>query len=164
LRRLFPETNQTQDGIATSAAAELASGVGSGLASDSESKLTEGFLQSVGALGVRTTELWESFSENLLRTRALLTEKTTDMHDETDGTPTGGEISQGACIATLDVRRLSPTGGAGSHGRRGTQGQGDLKSYLYFFNLDIRKVGKNDQRMSLGPQKWKGEKKKCSIP
>ena len=49
LSRLFPETNQTQDGIATSADAELASGVGSGLTSDSESKLTEGFLQPVGA-------------------------------------------------------------------------------------------------------------------
>jgi len=77
--------------------------VSSGLAADSEAKLTEGFLQPIGALRVRTTELWESFSENLLRTRAFFTEKTTDMHDETNGTPTGGEISQGACIATLDV-------------------------------------------------------------
>ncbi|SRR5712692_6174008 len=114
-------------------------------------------------LRVRMTELWESFSENLLRTRTLFTEKTTYMQDETDGTPNGGEISQRTCIPTLDVRRLSPTGGAGSHGRRGTQGQGDLKSYLYLFNLDIRKVGKNDHRMSLGPQKWKGKTKKCSI-
>jgi hypothetical protein len=158
--RLFSETNQTQDGIATSADAELASGVGSCLAADSESKLTEGFLQPCGALSVRTTELWESFSENLLRTGALFTEKTTDMQDETDGTPNGGKISQGAGIATLDVRRLGPTRGTESHWRRGTQGKGDLKSYLYLFNLDIRKVGKNDHRMSLGPQKWKGGKEK----
>src|SRR6266536_1418735 len=163
LRRLFPATNQTQDGIATSAEALFASSVGPGLTSDSESELTEGFLQPVGALSVRTTELWESFSENLLRTGALFTEKTTDMQDETDRTPTGGEISQGACVPTLDVRRWSPTGGAGSHWRRGTQGQGDLTSYLYLFNLDIRKVGKNEHRRSLGPQKWKGKTKKCSI-
>ena len=93
-RRLFPQTNQTQDGIATPADAELASGVGSCLAADSESKLTEGCLQPCGALSVRTTELWESFSENLLSTGALFTEKTTYMQDETDGTPNGGEISQ----------------------------------------------------------------------
>jgi len=93
---LWKAADQTQDGIATPAETLFLSSVSACLASDSESKLTEGFLQPVGALRVRTTELWESLSENLLSTGALFTEKTTDIKDETDGTPTGRQISQGS--------------------------------------------------------------------
>jgi hypothetical protein len=38
-------------------------------------------------------ELWEAFHEDFLRAGALFTEKTTDMHDETDGTANRGKIA-----------------------------------------------------------------------
>jgi hypothetical protein len=58
---------------------------------------------------MRMAEFWKAFYEDLLSTGALFTEKTTHMHDETDGMPDGGKIVQGPCIATLDTRRCGPT-------------------------------------------------------
>src|SRR5207244_2489281 len=98
--------------IATPAHAELASNVGSGLASYLESELTKGFLQPFGTLSVRMAEIWEPFGEDLLSTYALLTKETAHMHDETDWTPDGWKVTQHACVATLDTRRCGPTGGA----------------------------------------------------
>jgi hypothetical protein len=95
--------NQAQDRITTPADAVLASHIGSYLAPHFESKLTEGFLQPFCALSMRTAEIWESFHEDLLRTGAPFTEKTTHMHDETDGMPNGGKIAQRPCIPTLDA-------------------------------------------------------------
>jgi len=76
--------NQTQDGITTSADAEHTSHIRSCLTPYFESKLTEGLLQPFGALSIRMAELWKSFSEDLLSTGALFTEKTAHKHDETD--------------------------------------------------------------------------------
>jgi hypothetical protein len=104
---LFPEANQPQDSIATSAEAEFAGSACSYLASASSSYLTKSFLQPFGALSVRTAEFGESLSENFLSTRTLITEKATDMHDETEGTPEGEKIPQRLCIATLDARGSS---------------------------------------------------------
>jgi pimeloyl-ACP methyl ester carboxylesterase len=42
------------------------------------------------------TERGESLDEDLLGTGVLFTKETTDMHDKTDGTPTGGKITQPA--------------------------------------------------------------------
>lgn len=67
-----------------------------------------------------------SASRTCVLTCRLPMQREPNGQDETDGTPNGGEISQCACIAALDVRRLGPTGGAGSHGRRSTQSQSDL--------------------------------------
>jgi len=85
--------NQTQDRIATPADAELTSHIRSCLASYFESQLTKGFLEPFGALSVRMAKLWKSFNEDLLSTGTLFTEKTTDMHDETDWMPNGGKIT-----------------------------------------------------------------------
>jgi len=93
--------NQAQDGIATPTDAKLTCRVCSCLASSSKPKPTEGFLQLFGALSVRMTERGESLDEDLLSTGALFTKETTDMHDKTDWTPTGGKITQRPCIATL---------------------------------------------------------------
>ena len=76
--------NQAQDGIATSADAQLTSHIRSGLAPDFESELTEGLLEPFGALSVRATKLWKSFHEDLLRTGTLFAKETTHMHNETD--------------------------------------------------------------------------------
>jgi hypothetical protein len=94
-------TKQAQDGIATSADTKLTSHIRSCLPSYPESKLTEGFLQLFGALSVRTTERGKSLDEDLLSTGVLFTKETTDMHDETDWSSTGGKIMQRPCIATL---------------------------------------------------------------
>src|SRR5947209_8029683 len=109
LGRLWSAADQTQDGIATPAVALLLTNIGSRLAADSQSKLTEGLLQSLGTLGVRVAECWEAFSKDLLGAGALFAEETTDMKTKTDRTPSGGKLAQRACIATLDVRRCSPT-------------------------------------------------------
>ena len=159
----MPLVNQAQDGIATPAEAELTSHIRSCLPSSCESKLTERFLQSFRALRMRTAEFWESFHEDFLSASALFTEKTTDMHDETDGMPNGGKIAQRPCIATLDARRYGSTGGASSCWGCRTEGQGDLLSYFYSFHFDIGKVWKNDHRMALGPRKSYAKAKKCSI-
>jgi hypothetical protein len=58
-----------------------------------ESQLAERFLQPLAALSVRAAEVGKAFHEHLLSTGALLTEKATDMHDETDGTPSRGQIT-----------------------------------------------------------------------
>src|SRR5258708_30208813 len=79
---LWKAADQTQDGIATPAETLFLTSVSACLASDSESKPTERLLQPCGALSVRTTELRESFGENLLSTGALFTEKATYMHDQ----------------------------------------------------------------------------------
>jgi len=85
--------NQAQDRIATSADAKLTSHVCSSLTPYHESKLAERCLQLCGALSVRTAEVWEAFHEDLLSTRALVTEETTHMQNEADGTPNGGKIT-----------------------------------------------------------------------
>jgi hypothetical protein len=48
-------------------------------------------------------ERWEAFGEDLLRAGPLLAKETTDMQDETDGTPAGWKIAQRAGISALDV-------------------------------------------------------------
>jgi hypothetical protein len=84
--------NQTQDGITTPADAQLTSHIRSCLPSYPEPKLTEGFLQLVGALSVRATERGKPLDEDLLSTGVLFTKETTHMHDETDWTLTAGKI------------------------------------------------------------------------
>jgi len=42
---------------------------------------------------MRTTELWESFNEDLLSTGALFAKETTHMHNETDWLPNGGKVT-----------------------------------------------------------------------
>jgi hypothetical protein len=116
---------------------------------------------------MRMAKLREAFYEDLLSTGALLTEKTTYLHDETDGMPNGGKIMQGPCRATLDTRRCGPTGGARSGWGCGTQSQGNFLSYLYLLNLDLRKVWKNDHKVSWVPRKSQEKRKNVqplSIP
>ncbi len=85
--------NQTQDRITTPTEAELTSRIRSCLASFLEPKLAEGFLQPFGTLCMRMAEFWKAFYEDLLSTGALFTEKTTNMHDETNRTANGGKIA-----------------------------------------------------------------------
>jgi hypothetical protein len=145
--RRLPVAKQTQDGIAATAHAQLASQVFPYLTPCGESQLAERFLQPLGALSVRAAEIGKSFHENLLSTGALCAEKATDMHDETDGTPNRGQITERACIVALDARRCRLTEGAESRWGHGSEGQGDLLSYLYPFHFDAGKIEKNDQSM-----------------
>jgi hypothetical protein len=58
-----------------------------------EAKLTERFLQLFRTLRMRTAERWKPLGENLLYAGALFAKETTDLHDETDWTPTGRKIA-----------------------------------------------------------------------
>jgi hypothetical protein len=93
-------------------------------------------------------ECWEPLNKNLLSTGALVTEKATDMQDETEWTTDRGKIAQRACIAALDARGCHPTRGAQSCWGYGTQSECDLLCYLYPFHFDIEKIGKNDHKIS----------------
>ena len=102
-------TNQTQDGITTAADAELACYLCSCLSSHDQSKLTEGFLQPDGALGMRIAQLWKPFRKNLLRTGPFSTEETAHVNDEMDRTSTSWKIMQHACVSALYARRVGST-------------------------------------------------------
>jgi len=93
--------NQTQDGIATPADAEVTPDVCSCLPSYPQSKLTESFLQLFGALSMRMAKRGKSLGEDFLSAGTLFTKETTDMHDETDWTPTRGKITKRPCVTTL---------------------------------------------------------------
>jgi hypothetical protein len=153
-------SNQTQDGIATSADAHLTSHIGTSLTSSSEPKLTKRFLQSYGTLGMRTTKLWQPFDKDLLGTGALLTEETTYLHEKADWTPNRGKITQGPRVATLDARRCGSTGRAESRWRYRTQSQSNFFSDFYSLHFDIGQVWKNDHRMMVVLEK-DGEQIKC---
>jgi len=107
--RLLVLTDQTQDGITTAAETELASQVCSCLPSCCQSKLAEGFLQSFGALGMRTAQLREPLREHLLRACTLFAKEAAHMHDEVDRTPTRWKIMQLPGVPALDPRRLGST-------------------------------------------------------
>jgi hypothetical protein len=95
---------QAQDRIATAADAQVAAKICPCLTSADASQLAQRFLQPLGALSVRVTEIRKPFDKNLLHTGALFTEETTYMHDEANGTPNGRKIMQHPCIPTLDAR------------------------------------------------------------
>src|SRR6266496_1856468 len=126
--------------ISTAPDAQFASKVCPCLTPRGESQLAERLLQSLRALSVRATEIWKPFTKNLLSTGALFTKEATYMHDETDGTPNRGKITERACIVTLDARRCSPTRGAQSHWGYRTQGQYDLLGYFYSLHFDVGKI------------------------
>jgi hypothetical protein len=92
---------QAQDGIAAPTETVFAADFSSGLSTSCQSQLAEGLLQLDGALRMRMAQLWKPFSENLLRTVALGAEKATHVQHERDRTPTGWQVMQSACLATL---------------------------------------------------------------
>src|SRR6266487_3829921 len=143
---LLRAANQTQDGIATPTDAQLASHIGSRLTSDSEAKLTQRFLQSNGALGMRMTKLGKPFDEHLLCTSALFTEKAAQVNDEMDRTTSRWKIVERSVISALHPRGTRLARGTRGCWRRCTQRERNLISHINTLNEQIGKVGKEYHR------------------
>ncbi len=123
--------------------------------------MAESFLKPERALGMRTVQLWKPFSENLLRTGALLAEKATDVKDEMERTPIDWKVMEGSAISALHPLGDGPAIRAGGGWGHGMQGERDLLGNLYVRNLQIliEKFWKNGQSILLG---WENLWKNCS--